>query len=57
MTTLLMTAIYFASIAVWQITKIFQVAQLNKKVDDSRCHPVTTIGMVNSCSPFWCSST
>ena len=37
MTTLLMiTILVLVSIAVWQITKIFQVAQLNKKVDDSQ---------------------
>ena len=37
MTTLLMiTTLVLVSIAVWQITKIFQVAQLNKKVDDSQ---------------------
>ena len=37
MTTLLMiTILVLVSIAVWQITKIFQVAQLNSKVDDSQ---------------------
>ena len=37
MTTLLIiTILVLVSIAVWQITKIFQVAQLNKKVDDSQ---------------------
>jgi cytochrome c oxidase subunit 2 len=37
MTTLLTIAILLlVSIAVWQITKIFQVAQLNQKVDDSQ---------------------
>ena len=49
MTTLLTIAILLLiSIAVWQITKIFQVAQLNQKWTIAKLRTTrTTIGMEN----------